>query len=108
MSWRAVAELSEIRDGEIYPVNIEGIDLILLRFEGGVSAFLDSCPHEGAQLSFGEREGDVLICAKHLWEFDVRTGEHISRVRRPEHDLKKAPARIAGGKVEVDVSGLLE
>jgi len=108
VSWRAVAELSEIREGEIYPVNVDGVDLILLRFERGVSAFLDSCPHEGAQLSFGEREGDVLICARHLWEFDVRTGEHISRVRRPEHDLKKAPARIVDGKVEVDVSGLLE
>jgi toluene monooxygenase system ferredoxin subunit len=108
VSWQAVAELSEIREGEICPVNVEGIDLILLRFEGGVCAFLDSCPHEGAQLSFGSREGDVLICAKHLWEFDVRTGEHISRVRRPGHDLKKAPARIVGGKVEVDVSGLFE
>lgn len=108
MTWQAVAELSEIREGAIHPVNVEGIDLILLRFEDGVSAFLDSCPHEGAQLSFGDREGDVLICARHLWEFDVRTGEHISRVRRPEHDLKRAPARVAGGKVEVDVSGLFE
>ena len=108
MSWQAIADLSQLGEGAIHPVNVDGIDLILLRFAGGVSAFLDSCPHEGAQLSFGEREGDVLICARHLWEFDVRTGEHISRVRRPEHDLKKAPARIVDGKVEVDVSGLLE
>lgn len=108
MSWRAVAELSELREGKIHPVNVEGVDLILLRHEGGVSAFLDSCPHEGAQLSFGSREGDVLVCAKHLWEFDVRTGEHISRVHRPEHDLRKAPARVVDGTVEVDVDGLFE
>lgn len=98
--------MAEIREGEIYPVNVDGVDLIIMRFEGGVAAYLDSCPHEGAQLSFGEREGDVLICARHLWEFDVRTGEHISRVHRPQHDLRKAPLRVVDDQVEVDVSGL--
>ncbi len=106
MSWQKAAELSEFDDGEIFPVNVGGVDLILLKFEGGISAYLDACPHEGAQLSFGEREGDVLICAKHLWEFDVRTGQHISRVRRPQHDLKRAPVRVVGDTVEVDVTGL--
>ena len=106
MSWQAVARLSEIREDRVYPLNVEGVDLILLRHEGGIAAYLDSCPHEGAQLSFGSREGDVLICAKHLWEFDVKSGEHISRVRRPQHDLKRVPARIVGQQVEVDVSGL--
>jgi nitrite reductase/ring-hydroxylating ferredoxin subunit len=106
VSWQPVVKLSEIREDEIYPANVEGVDLILLRHEGGISAYLDVCPHEGAQLSFGERQGDVLVCAKHLWEFDVRSGEHISRVRRPQHDLKKAPVRVVGEDVEVDVTGL--
>jgi nitrite reductase/ring-hydroxylating ferredoxin subunit len=106
VSFQRVVALEEVREGEIYPVNVEGIDLILLRFEGGIAAYLDACPHEGAQLSFGEREGEVLICAKHLWEFDVRSGEHISRVRRPQHDLRKAPVRVVEGHVEVDVSAL--
>ena len=101
-----MVKLSEIREDEIYPANVEGVDVILLRHESGISAYLDACPHEGAQLSFGERQGDVLVCAKHLWEFDVRSGEHISRVRRPQHDLKKAPVRVVGEDVEVDVAGL--
>ena len=101
-----MVKLSEIREDEIYPANVEGVDLILLRHEGGISAYVDACPHEGAQLSFGERQGDVLICAKHLWEFDVRSGEHISRVRRPQHDLRKVPVRVVGEDVEVDVAGL--
>lgn len=106
MSWQRVARLAEIREDEIYPANVGGVDLIVLRHSGGVAAYLDACPHEGAQLSFGERQGDVLVCAKHLWEFDLRTGERISRVRRAQHDLRKAPARIVDGEVEVDVSGL--
>lgn len=88
-------------------MNVDGVDLILMRHGDGIAAYLDYCPHEGAQLSFGERQGDVLICAKHLWEFDVRTGEHISRVRRPQHDLKKALVRVVGDQVEVDLSELL-
>lgn len=106
MSFRRIVALAEIREGEIYPVNVDGVDLILMRYNGGIAAYLDACPHEGAQLSFGSREGDVLVCAKHLWEFDVRSGEHISRVRRPQHDLKKAPVRVVGDQVEVDVSSL--
>ena len=106
MSFRRIVALAEIREGEIYPVNVDGVDLILMRYNGGIAAYLDACPHEGAQLSFGSREGDVLVCARHLWEFDVRSGEHISRVRRPQHDLKKAPVRVVGDQVEVDVSSL--
>jgi nitrite reductase/ring-hydroxylating ferredoxin subunit len=106
VSWQAVVKLSEIREHEIYPANVDGIDLILMRHGDGVAAYLDSCPHEGAQLSFGQREGDVLICARHLWEFDVRSGEHISRVPRPQFDLKKAAVRVVGDQVEVDVAGL--
>ena len=106
MSWQPVVRLSEIREDEIYPANVHGVDLILMRHGEGIAAYLDACPHEGAQLSFGERQGDVLICAKHLWEFDVRSGEHISRVPRKQFDLKKAPVRVVGDQVEVDVSGL--
>ena len=104
MSFQKAAALADIREGEIYPVNLDGVDVILMRHEAGVVAYLDACPHEGFQLSFGSREGGVLICAKHLWEFDVRSGEHISRVRRPQHDLRKVPVRMAGEDVEVDVS----
>ncbi len=106
MSFKRIVALAQIREAEIYPVNVDGVDLILMRHEGGVAAYLDACPHEGAQLSFGEREGDVLICARHLWEFDVRTGEHISRVHRPQYDLTRVPVRVVDGQVEADVSGL--
>jgi nitrite reductase/ring-hydroxylating ferredoxin subunit len=106
VSWQAVAELSDLAEGEIRKVSPEGLDVILVRFGDEVEAYLDSCPHEGHPLSLGDLEGDVIICAKHLWEFDARSGKHITRVPRAQHDLKKAPARISEGRVEVDVSAL--
>lgn len=106
--WRAVAELDALREGVINKASSEGAELIVLRFGGELAAFVDSCPHEGHPLCLGELQGDVLVCAKHLWEFDARSGEHISRVRRPEHDLRKLPVRVVAGKAEVDLSGIFE
>jgi nitrite reductase/ring-hydroxylating ferredoxin subunit len=108
VSWQAVAEMSDLAEGEIHKVSPEGVDLVVVRFGAEVEAYLDSCPHEGHPLSLGDLEGDVIICAKHLWEFDARSGKHITRVPRPKNDLKKAPVRIVEGKVEVDVSALFE
>jgi nitrite reductase/ring-hydroxylating ferredoxin subunit len=105
-NWQAVAQLSDLPEGAIHKVSPEGIDVILVRVEGEVAAYLDSCPHEGHPLSLGELEGDVIVCAKHLWEFDARNGKHITRVPRPQNDLRKAPVRLVGEKVEVDVDAL--
>jgi nitrite reductase/ring-hydroxylating ferredoxin subunit len=39
-------------------------------------AFLlpDRCPHDGGLLSDGFVDGDVIVCARHGWEFDPCTG----------------------------------
>lgn len=106
MSWEAVAELSDLAQGEIRKVNPEGVDLILVRLGDEVMAYLDACPHEGHPLSLGDLHGDVIVCAKHLWEFDARSGAHVTRIPLSRNDLKKAPVRVAGGKVEVDTDAL--
>jgi toluene monooxygenase system ferredoxin subunit len=78
--------------------------VILLRVATGVAAYRDACPHEGYPLSkFGERDGDLLVCTKHLWEFDGCNGRHVSRLQRPECDLVRYPVRVVNGIVEVDV-----
>ena len=105
--WQTVAALSAVPEGEIHKVSPEGLELILLRFGSEVEAYLDCCPHEGHPLSLGALENGVIICARHLWEFDARSGAHITRVPQSQNDLKKAPTRIVGGRVEVDVSSLL-
>jgi nitrite reductase/ring-hydroxylating ferredoxin subunit len=103
--WRCVALASEVHQGSINKANLGNLKLILLVLDGEVLAYADACPHEGHPLSLGELEADVLICAKHLWEFEIRTGKHVSRVHRPQCDLKRFAVRLAGERVEVDVSG---
>lgn len=103
--WRRVAAVSEVRAGRISKASVGSLNLILLVANGEVFAYADACPHEGHALSLGELEADVLICAKHLWEFEIRTGRHVSRVNRPQCNLKPFAVRLVGERIEVDVSG---
>ena len=103
--WRRVANASEVLGGRINQAKVGSLNLILLMAGGEILAYADACPHEGHPLSLGELEADVLICAKHLWEFEIRTGRHVSRVHRPQCDLKPFAVRLVGERVEVEVSG---
>lgn len=105
--WQPVIELDEIIEGGINKASLAGIQLILLRADGELYAYEDACPHERHPLSLGELEGDILTCAKHLWEFEIRTGKHISRINRPKCDLRSFRVRVVNGVVEVELSAAL-
>ena len=106
--WRPVATAPELHEGRINKAGVAGLNLIVLKLDGELLAYEDRCPHEGHPLSLGKLEAGVLICAKHLWEFEVKTGKHISRIHRPECNLKPLAVRVAGERVEVDVCGALK
>lgn len=80
--------------------------VILLRTAGELVAFRDACPHEGFPLSkVGELDGDLIVCSKHLWEFDAGNGKHVSRLEKPQCNLVRYAVRVVDGVVEVDVGG---
>ncbi len=103
-NWQPVMRLAELAAGGITKASVGGADLILLKCGDDVMAYEDACPHEAHPLSQGELEGDVLICSKHLWEFEIRTGKHISRLDRPETSLNRFPIRIVADTIEVDLA----
>lgn len=103
--WRPAIAASELSEDGFHPATAGEHKLIVLRAEGQIVAYRDACPHEGFPLSKnGERQDFVLVCNKHLWEFDAATGEHISRLPKPQCNLKRYPTREVEGMVEVDVS----
>lgn len=103
--WHPTLPFDDLSEGWVEGATAGGTKLILLRIGDEVCAYRDACPHEGFPLSqTGTIEGGVLICNQHLWEFDVATGKHISRLERPECNLKRYPVRVVRGVVEVDVS----
>lgn len=103
--WQPAAKAAEVLENKINKASVAGLKLILLKVDGDIYAYEDRCPHEGHPLSLGELEADVLVCLKHLWEFEIKTGRHISRINRPQCNLKARRLRVSGDVIEVDVSG---
>lgn len=73
-SWHVVASSAEVTD-EPVQVWLRGEPWVLVRLDGGLSAFRDQCPHRLAPLSAGAvlddtGAGQRLQCGYHGWEFD--------------------------------------
>lgn len=86
-----VARVGEIPPGAAKQVTIQGREIGVFHVNGEYFALLNRCPHEGAPLCRGKlaslvtadqpgefrvsRQGEMLKCPWHGWEFDIRTGQ---------------------------------
>lgn len=97
-----VARAEEIAPGECRIVEIKRHSVGIFNVNGEFVAVLNFCPHELAPVCRGpvsgttlssppgeyrwSRDGEILSCPWHGWEFDLLTGESIAdprvRVRR--------------------------
>jgi nitrite reductase (NADH) small subunit len=97
-----VARASEIQPGEHRIVDIKRLSIGVFNVNGDFIAVLNVCPHELAPVCRGRvsgttlpsppgeyrwgREGEILSCPWHGWEFDLRSGQSLAdprvRIRR--------------------------
>jgi 3-phenylpropionate/trans-cinnamate dioxygenase ferredoxin subunit len=93
-----VAKVGEIAPGERKIVDVAGRSIGLFNVKGQIIAVLNVCPHELAPVCLGRlggttmpspvgefrwgREGEILACPWHGWEFDLLTGEALADTRR--------------------------
>lgn len=105
MGKHVVAEVSEIPVGGRKTVEVAGRSIGVFNVAGEFFALRNSCPHQGGPLCTGtisgfvssigpgdyqlSRQGEMLRCPWHGWEFDIRTGQswfdpRKVRVRRYE------------------------
>jgi nitrite reductase/ring-hydroxylating ferredoxin subunit len=93
-----VATTSEIAAGSNKVVTVAGREIVVFHVNGQFFALLNRCPHEGAPLARAAcvahlksnapgdfqrtRVGEMLRCAWHGWEFDMRTGQSYCDPRR--------------------------
>lgn len=120
-----VATVDEIPPGERKIVEIAGRSIGVFNLDGEFFALRNRCPHQGGELCRGRlvgmvsssgpgeyaysREGELLRCPWHGWEFDVRTGQswvdpRRVRVRRYEVAIEAVP--LMGDAGAADGSGL--
>ncbi len=69
-----VATWSEVPDREPIGTLIEGVDLVIVRFDDNHSVLYGRCLHRGALMADGHISGDNLICGLHGWDYVFHTG----------------------------------
>jgi 3-phenylpropionate/trans-cinnamate dioxygenase ferredoxin component len=100
--WAATA-VSDIHEGQITAVILNGATVLLLRWQEQLYAVSSKCPHAAADLSAGEFYRGKLECPDHGYVFDVKTG----RTLWPEDEivcLKRYAVKVQDGVVWVKLS----
>jgi nitrite reductase/ring-hydroxylating ferredoxin subunit len=93
-----VARVGEILPGERKIIEVEGRSIGIFNVRGTHIAVLNVCPHQLAPVCSGRlggttlpsppgefrwgREGEILACPWHGWEFDLLTGKALADPRR--------------------------
>ena len=87
MSGVVLCRVDEIADGEARGFLVgEGIarrDVVLVRRDGALRAYVNSCPHQGTPLEtfpdkFLNEDGSLLVCSTHGARFRVEDGVCVS------------------------------
>ena len=107
-----VTRASEIGPGEVKLVQVKQHSIGIFNVNGEFVAALNVCPHELAPVCRGRlggttlpsapgeyrwgREGEILACPWHGWEFDLRTGRALAdeRIR-----LRLYPVTVEDGTI---------
>lgn len=123
MAKHVVGRVSEIPPGERKIVEMEGRSIGVFNVNGGFYALRNSCPHQAAPLCRGSvkgmtiapkpgvyqyvREGEILRCPWHGWEFDLTNGRSIfnpHKVRVRAYQVTVEPDDEATSSIEGDPS----
>lgn len=105
-----VASVDEIPSGGRKIVEAAGRSIGVFNLGGEFFALRNRCPHQGGPLCEGKlwgvieaavpgevhfsREGEILTCAWHGWEYDIRTGQSWcdpSRLRVRSYNVRVEP-----------------
>ena len=89
-----VAKASELPEGTMKQVAVEGGEILLTNVGGEISALGAFCTHYNARLTNGILNGDTIVCPSHQACFCAKSG-----------DLKEPPALNALPKFEVVLRG---
>lgn len=114
---RHVAALrEEIPPGGRKIVRIAGREVGIFNIGGAFYALKNVCPHQGARVCLGKivgttlpsevyqfqygREGQILRCPWHEWEYDIATGESLFD---PSVKVVSYPVEVIGDEIVVTI-----
>lgn len=111
MKRTVICTASELPPGKRRIVDIDGKSIGVFNVHGSYYALRNTCPHQFAPLCLGKvtgysepgavgefnwsRDGEILRCPWHAWEFDIKTGKSIfnpHKVRTKAYPVEVEPA----------------
>lgn len=112
-----VCNASDLPPGQCKIIEAGKRSIGVFNVAGEFYALLNNCPHEGAELCRGTitgmnapsgvgeykwcREGEIIRCPWHGWEFDIKTGRSIfnpHKVRVKSYDVEVEQAQEVEGE----------
>jgi nitrite reductase (NADH) small subunit len=113
MARHTICSTTEIPSGQRRIITLEGRSIGVFNIKGRFYALKNVCPHQGAELCKGSisglmfpsppgeyihgRDGEIIRCPWHGWEFDITNGKSIID-----------PARCRVKTYEVEVVGAVK
>jgi glutamate synthase domain-containing protein 2/nitrite reductase/ring-hydroxylating ferredoxin subunit len=65
---------SDLKEKEPVHYQINGLDLVIIRYSDKASVLYGRCLHRGALMADGYVDGENLICGLHGWDYRIDTG----------------------------------
>jgi len=116
MPSHVVAATAEFPPGTRRVIDVDGRAVVVFNVKGEYFALLDKCPHNGGSLAAGvvtgllqsaepgcysyAREGEIIRCPWHGWEFDIKTGRSVCSAIRAR--ARAFPVHIEPGQTIVE------
>ena len=93
---------AELPDQTVFFLNHGADGVVIINFEGNLTAFRNSCLHQDMPIHAGflARDG-LLLCPWHNWCYDVKNGECLTA---PGAYLEQYPVRVEDERVWVKLS----
>jgi len=105
MNWKRVCASSDVPEKTVKKFKVDGVVVIVVNYGNGFRVFPPLCPHMAEPLDeSGIIEGETLTCSKHLWQWDVRTGEKQGMA---EKDLLSYEVKCEGNDVMANIEAEL-
>ena len=92
-------KFSELQDRTPTHYQVNGLDLVMVKYDENISVLYGRCLHRGALMADGHIDGDNLICGVHGWDYRYDTG--VSEYNNAEV-LHKFTAEVQDDYVLVD------
>ena len=97
-AWHDLIGWDEVTDGDItYVEDRDGRSVFIHRSGDDYQVYDSRCPHQVTNIPHLALSGTRVTCPKHLWKFDVTTGECVEKGTRP---LNRLDSRIEQDRLQ--------